>query len=89
MRWVLAANADISDHASWVASWVGFGHGVEVVVDPQRVPRGAGVGVLRQVAHHRPLSCRFDVGQVEPPPLGNEHPEAHGVSLLTSGHPIT
>ena len=54
----------------------GRGHGVEVVVDPDRLPR-ARVGVLGEPLHHPPLVGGLDPDEVVPPALGNEQSEAH------------
>ena len=53
------------------------GHGVEVVVHPQRIPRGV-VGVCGELPHHRPLFFGGDVHQIESPTLRNEQSEVHG-----------
>ena len=76
-RSVAAANAAISVHASWRGLVGGPRHGVEVVVDPHRLPRPR-VGVPRDVAHDRPLLGGVDADEVEPPALGNEDSESHG-----------
>ena len=80
MRLVEAAKAAMSVHASCVASSVGDGRGVEVVVDPQRLPR-AFVGLLGERRHHAPLVGGVDADEVEAPALGDEGSESHGPSL--------
>ena len=52
------------------------GRGVEVVVDPDRLPR-AGFRALREPGHRAPLLGRLDADQVEPPALRDEDPESH------------
>ncbi|CAM5692544.1 hypothetical protein MAUB1S_03115 [Mycolicibacterium aubagnense] len=55
-------------------------HSVEVVVDPQRIPRAA-VGIRGEVAHHLPLVRWGDPHQIESPTLRDEQSEAHAPTL--------
>ena len=59
----------------------GHRHGVEVVVDPDRLP-GALVRERGDAVHGRPVLGGIDADEVVPPALGHEHPEpqrlAHG-----------
>jgi len=63
------------------------GDGVEVVVDPDRLPRPA-IGVLREALHHRPLLGRVDVDEVVAPALGDEESESHGPHATPAVHPF-
>ncbi len=54
--------------------------GVEVVVDPQRGP-GAVVGALGERVHDAPVFGGVDADEVEPPALGDEDAEVHGLTL--------
>ena len=58
----------------------GHRHGVEVVVDPDRLPR-PGIGVLGEGVHRAPLLGRIDADEVMTPALGNEESEAHAAKL--------
>jgi hypothetical protein len=62
-------------------------HGVEMVVDPQRIPRTA-VGVRREIAHHRPVLLDGNVDEIQPPTLRNEKSEAHGLRLYDVGKSV-
>ena len=53
---------------------------VEVVVDPDRLPRAV-VGALGEPAHRVPLLGRVDADEVEAPALGEEGSESHVVRL--------
>ena len=80
-REVDAANAAISDQASWVASSVGHGNGVKVVVDPDRLERRI-VGGLGEGRIAAQCSAGY-AGQVEPPALRDEQSESHDRILLS------
>src|SRR5665647_1504383 len=58
-----------------------LGHGVEVVVDPDRLEGCARVRPRDQPVHGGPLVSRVDADQVHPPALRNEESEAHAFSL--------
>ena len=51
---------------------------MEVVVDPDGVDPGLGIGRLRDRGHRLELLDRvLDLGQVELPPLRHKNPELH------------
>src|SRR5665647_720868 len=61
-----------------------LGHGVEVVVDPDRLEGLARVRPRDQPVHGGPLVGRVDADQVHPPALRNEESEAHASAYVGS-----
>ena len=55
----------------------GLGHGMEVVVDPDRLPQAGHLGTLGQTRHDPPVLVRLNAGQIHPPALGNEEAKSH------------
>src|SRR5665647_687007 len=65
-------------------SRIRLGHGVEVVVDPDRLEGLARVRPRDQPVHGGPLVGRVDADQVHPPALRNEESEAHASAYVGS-----
>src|SRR5690606_37663096 len=55
----------------------GHGDGMEVIEDPNRLPRVTSVDPLGEAKHGRPVLLGLDANQIETPALGDEDTEAH------------
>ena len=61
--------------------------GVEMVVDPDGIPRAL-VCTLRERVHHAPLLCGVDADKVKSPALRNKSSKLHGLRLAVE-RPLT